>query len=91
MRRQLNQTTDLSARGDVQPTAESDVTEIEEAMAHMTEGPGARFGQVTEIDEYVHREVEDPHYSVTETYWFSFSVPEENLHGQIYLWMHPNL
>lgn len=72
-------------------STERQLTEIELAMAHMTEGPGARFGQLTEQDEFVHREVEDPHYSVTETYWFSFSVPEENLHGQIYLWMHPNL
>lgn len=67
------------------------MSEMEEALAHMTEGPGARFGHVTEQDDFIHGEGGSQDYSVTETYWFSFDLPEEGLHGQIYIWMHPNL
>lgn len=52
----------------------------------------ADFGVCTDADDYFHpKETNPPGASVTETYYFTFSVPEENINAFIYLWLHPNL
>lgn len=33
----------------------------------------------------------EPGYALTETQYFGFNLPEENIHGLAYLWYHPNL
>jgi len=32
-----------------------------------------------------------PHYSLTETQYLGFNIPEHNVHGLAYIWHHPNL
>ena len=50
------------------------------------------FGVCTDADDYFHPpEIHPPGNSVTETYYFGFSVPEEKICAFIYLWLHPNL
>lgn len=50
------------------------------------------FGSVVDADDYFHpRDIHPPGASVTETYYFGFSVPEEKVFGFLYLWLHPNL
>mgnify|MGYP003382274340 CR=1 FL=1 len=53
----------------------------------------AEFGQYTLADEELH--VSDrqskPHYSLTETQYYGFFVPEENIHCFTWIWYHPNL
>jgi hypothetical protein len=49
------------------------------------------FGMVTEVDDFLHPEVQLPDFTLTETYWFNFYVPERGLSGAIYCWMHKNL
>jgi hypothetical protein len=33
----------------------------------------------------------NPHYSLTETQYLGFNIPEHNIHGLAYMWHHPNL
>lgn len=51
------------------------------------------LGEIRPEDELLHPEsfknVADD--SATETQYFGFSVPEENIHGLTYMWWHPNL
>ena len=50
------------------------------------------FGTCVDADDYFHpRDIHPPGASVTETYYFGFSVPEERVFAFIYLWLHPNL
>lgn len=51
------------------------------------------FGQYNVADEDIHPsyKLEKPHYALTETQYFGFSVPEHNIHAFLYLWYHPNL
>lgn len=52
----------------------------------------ADFGTCTNADDYFHPpEINPPGASVTETYYFTFSIPEERINAIIYLWLHPNL
>jgi hypothetical protein len=47
--------------------------------------------RVTEADEFLHPAESSPDFTLTETYWFTFCIPERNLNGNIYIWMHKNL
>jgi hypothetical protein len=50
------------------------------------------FGVCTDADDYFHpKSINPPGASVTETYYFGFSVPEEKIFAFLYLWLHPNL
>ncbi len=50
------------------------------------------FGVCTDADDYFHpQEIHPPGASVTETYYFGFSIPEEKVFAFVYLWLHPNL
>ena len=50
------------------------------------------FGVCTDADDFFHPpEIHPPGASVTETYYFGFSVPEEKIFAFVYLWLHPNL
>ncbi len=44
-------------------------------------------------DDSLHPEYRElqPHYGLTETQYFGFNIPEENIHAFLYLWHHPNL
>ena len=42
-------------------------------------------------DDYLHPQLNHPHYTATETQYFGFYVPEGNLYGFTYLWLHPNM
>jgi hypothetical protein len=52
-----------------------------------------RFGRYDVADEGVHLQFksEQPHYALTETQYFGFSIPEHEIHAFLYLWYHPNL
>lgn len=54
-----------------------------------TQKPG--FGEVSEIDDFPHPDVQLPDFTLTETYWFNFYVPERGLSCAVYCWMHKNL
>ncbi|NIB38849.1 hypothetical protein HBA55_04585 [Pseudomaricurvus alkylphenolicus] len=51
------------------------------------------FATATAADDFLHPEfrqqITDP--SLTETQYFGFNIPEENIHGLCYMWHHPNL
>ncbi|MCC6829331.1 MAG: hypothetical protein IT550_14000 [Novosphingobium sp.] len=51
------------------------------------------FGTYRVQDEDIHPEfkVKKPHHALTETQYFTFSIPEVNIHAFLYLWYHPNL
>ena len=51
------------------------------------------FGTYDTRDEDIHTElkVQKQHYGLTETQYFSFAVPEENVYAFLYIWCHPNL
>ena len=50
------------------------------------------FGVCVDADDYFHpQEFNPPGASVTETYYFTFSIPEQRINAFIYLWLHPNL
>ena len=51
------------------------------------------FGTYDLSDEEIHSsyKTEKPHYGLTETQYFGFSVPEHDIHAFLYLWYHPNL
>jgi hypothetical protein len=49
------------------------------------------FGTQRAEDDFLHREGNPAEASVSETYYFGFHVPEEAIHGNVYIWVHPNL
>lgn len=51
------------------------------------------FGNYSLDDEQIHfnDKTENPHYSLTETQYFGFFVPEKNIHCFTWIWCHPNL
>lgn len=51
------------------------------------------FGTATAEDDLLHPQFKamNPSPSLTETQYFGFSIPEENIHALTYLWHHPNL
>ena len=51
------------------------------------------FGQIRPQDDLLHPASFSnvPDNSATETQYFGFSIPEENIHGLTYMWWHPNL
>jgi len=49
------------------------------------------FGTYKEDDEFLHFDGIPNAASVTETYYFSFNVPEHKIQGWAYFWIHPNL
>lgn len=52
---------------------------------------GAEFGACVDADDFFHLAGNPPGASVTETYYFTFSIPEQGIHAFLYLWAHPNL
>lgn len=42
-------------------------------------------------DEFLHAPAPSGHYSATETSYYGFNIPEQNLNGEIYMWFHPVL
>jgi hypothetical protein len=49
------------------------------------------FGTFTDKDDFLHPECAETGSSLTETQYFGFNIPEENIYGFSYLWLHPNL
>jgi hypothetical protein len=49
------------------------------------------FGAAHDHDDLLHPDGNPPGATVTETYYFGFHVPEEAIHGYVYIWWHPNL
>jgi hypothetical protein len=49
------------------------------------------FGTFIDRDEFLHPEQDHPGDSCTETQYFGFYVPEANIYGFCYFWLHPNL
>ena len=49
------------------------------------------FGRFTEADDLLHPEQTKPGDSLTETQYFGFSIPEQNIYCFAYFWLHPNL
>ncbi len=51
------------------------------------------FGTAVPEDDLLHPQFKDTNRSpaLTETQFFGFSVPEENIHALTYVWHHPNL
>lgn len=52
-----------------------------------------KFGTYDVADEDIHEsyKAEKPHFGLSETQYFGFSIPEQNIHAFLYLWYHPNL
>ena len=55
--------------------------------------PNNGLGEITPADDLLHAAsfAGVPDDSATETQYFGFSIPEENIHGLTYMWWHPNL
>ncbi len=49
------------------------------------------FGTFTDRDDYLHPDLVHPDDTSTETQYFGFYVPEANIYGFSYFWMHPNM
>ena len=51
------------------------------------------FGEAKPADDLLHPEMNARvrHESLSETQYFSFSIPEARIHSNLYLWHHPNL
>ena len=64
----------------------SDTSEIAWLATHK-----AGFGRVADADDFLHSDVQLEDFTLTETYWFNFYVPERGLSGALYCWMHKNL
>jgi hypothetical protein len=54
----------------------------------MSEGA---FGEVRPEDDFLHEAPAGAPASLTETSYFGFNVPERNLNGEVYVWLHPAL
>lgn len=52
-----------------------------------------RFGTYSPEHEQMQLQYREsqPHYGLTETQFFGFSIPEHDIHAFLYLWYHPNL
>lgn len=48
-------------------------------------------GTVTTQDEFLHKPAPSGSYTATETSYFGFSIPEQRLNAEIYIWFHPVL
>ena len=59
--------------------------------AFLSPHAGAPLGQVEPQDEFLHPPAESGHHSSTETSYYGFNIPEEQLNGEIYVWLHPVL
>lgn len=66
---------------------------MSESEAYFYQNFAAEFGKYDVGDEDLHPEYIDkkPHFALTETQYFGFSVPEVDIHGFLYLWYHPHL
>ena len=53
--------------------------------------PSNQFGTFTDADDFLHPDIRQSGASLTETQYFGFNIPEENIYGFTYLWLHPNL
>lgn len=64
-----------------------------ESETFFTKSHPDTFGTYNLADEDLHREhqVSSPHYSLTETQYMGFSVPEHDLRCYVWTWCHPNL
>lgn len=64
-----------------------------EAETFFTLSHAPEFGRYDLADEELHRalQAEKPHYSLTETQYLGFSVPEHGVRCFVWVWCHPNL
>jgi hypothetical protein len=63
-----------------------------EAGEHKTHGlAGLPLSAIHSADELLHPAATSGHYSSTETSYYGFSIPDQALNGEIYLWFHPVL
>ncbi len=53
--------------------------------------PSAGFGDFTDADDFLHPQEVVEGDTLTETQYFGFNIPEENIYGFSYFWLHPNL
>jgi hypothetical protein len=56
-------------------------------MSHGGDG----FGEVRPEDDFLHAPAPGAPAALTETSYFGFNVPERNLNGEVYVWLHPAL
>lgn len=49
------------------------------------------FPPLDTADEYLHPVPDGATYELTETSYFGFSIPEQAINGEIYIWLHPVL
>lgn len=65
------------------------MTDQDQNLAYMSAAGG--FGDPAKAIDHALAHIENPHPSVTETWWWSFHIRERNLNGEIYFWKHSNL
>lgn len=67
------------------------MTDDAELPFHLARNAG--FGMARPEDDYLHthQNAAVGHETLTETQYFSFSIPEAKIHSNLYLWHHPNL
>ncbi|MEQ9450552.1 MAG: hypothetical protein RJQ07_03115 [Pseudomonadales bacterium] len=51
---------------------------------------GKSLGSVVPEDEFLHVPKTD-HYAESETFYYGFCIPEEQINAEIYIWFHPSL
>ena len=61
----------------------------DDKLAFMSAKSG--FGDPHKAFDHALGHAENPDYSVTEIWWWSFHIPERKLSGEIYFWRHTNL
>ena len=62
-----------------------------EAPCEWMTTPIGGFGRITQADDLLHPGDAAVDFTLTETYYFAFNIPERRLNGEIYVWMHRNL
>lgn len=62
----------------------------EDLLAFMSVADGG-FGNPENALDHPLKHIENPDCSVTETWWWSFHIPERKLTCEIYFWIHSNL
>src|SRR5262245_18244156 len=84
--RQLRHATEISME------SKSDSTQVSQ-HCYALQSWASEFGPPHPEPEGLHRDYlrEKPHYALTQTQYFGFSIPQHNVHALLMLWHHPNL
>lgn len=61
------------------------------AAGHSAPMAGAPLGVIQPQDEFLHPVAPGAGYASTETSYFGFNIPEKQLNGEVYIWLHPAL